>query len=99
MQFPPPEIGKQYAVLLSIHAGSSNTKISYCLSVNLRTVQRIQKELNEFNGGYKGTVAQKPCSDYSDKKRTKFVCEIQALMNNDPSKLIPGMWECLSFFY
>ena len=32
---------KWYAVLLGNHAGSSNTKISEYLGVNLKTVQKI----------------------------------------------------------
>ena len=38
------------------------------LSVNLRIVQRIQKELDESNGDYEAMAAQKPFFDRSDKK-------------------------------
>ena len=37
-----------------------------CLGVNLRTVQRIQKELNESSGDYEDTITWKPHSDRSD---------------------------------
>ena len=49
-------------------------------------MQRIRKGLNESNGDYEGTAAK---NSHSDEKRTsEFVGEIQARMNNDPSKLI-----------
>ena len=53
IQFTHPEIWKQYAVLLA------DIMISDCLSVSLRTVQRIQKDLDEFNDDYEGAAAQK----------------------------------------
>ena len=56
-QFTPPEIWKQHAGLLGIHVRSSYTKISECLDVNLRTVRKIRKELDESNGDYEGTAA------------------------------------------
>ena len=64
-------------------------KISQCLGVNLRTVQRIQKELDESNGDYKDMAAWKLHFDHSDEKITpEFVGEIQAIIDNDPSKSI-----------
>ena len=67
-QFTPSEIWKPHAELLVIHTKSSNMNISKCLSVNLKTMQRIQKELDESTGDYEGTAAQKPHSNCSDKK-------------------------------
>ena len=55
-------------------------------------MQKIWKELDEFNGDYGGMAAQKPHSDHSDKKRTpKFVGEIQAIIDNDPSESIKSV--------
>ena len=68
------------------HAGSSNTKISQYLSVNLRTVQRILKDLDESNSNYKYSNLE--ASLWLFKKRTKFIGGIQAMIDNDPSKLI-----------
>ena len=42
-------------------------KISECLGVNLRTVQRIRKELDEADGNYNGMANKKPHFDCSDK--------------------------------
>ena len=70
-QFTPPDIWKQQTVLLVIYAESSNTKISECLGVTLRRMYRIWKELDEYNGDYKGTAAWKPHSNHSSKKRTQ----------------------------
>ena len=36
MLLPPPEIWKRHAVLVDIYTGSDNTKISECLSNNLK---------------------------------------------------------------
>ena len=48
--------------------------------------------MDESSGDYKGTAAQKPLSDCSDKKRTlKFVCVVQARIVNDPSKSIKSI--------
>lgn len=44
----------QALLLLAICARSSNMKISECLGVNLRIVQRIRKKLDESNGNYEG---------------------------------------------
>ena len=57
MQFIPPQIWKQHAVVHIIHAGSPNKNISEYLGVNLKAVQRFQKEFCESNGDYEGTVA------------------------------------------
>ena len=54
-------------MLFGIHVRRPNIKTSECLGVNLKTVQRIQKELDESNGDYKSMVAQKP---HSDKKKS-----------------------------
>ena len=52
-------------------------------------MKRIWKELDESNGDYKGTAAEKPHSDHSDNKRTpKFIAEIQAMIDNHPCKSI-----------
>lgn len=86
-QFVPPQIWTRHGVLLGIRAGSSNKNISECLGVNLRTVQRIRKDFDESNGDYEGAAARKTHSARSDKKRTpEFVGEIQAMIDNDPSK-------------
>ena len=85
MQFTPPEIWKEHSVLLGIHTESSNTKISECLRVNLRTIQRIQKVLDESNGNYEGTAAQKPHSD-EKKKTLPNLLEIQ--INKNPNMSI-----------
>ena len=62
-------------------------KILECLGVNLRTLQRIRKELDESNSDYEGAESRKPYSDGSDKNRTtEFVGEIQVIIDNDPSK-------------
>ena len=67
----PPQIWKQHAIQLHIHARSYNTKIFKCLGANLRTVQRIvQKELDESNEDYESIAALKPCSDCTETKRT-----------------------------
>ena len=58
-----------------------------CLRVNFRTVQRIQKELDEFNGDYEGTAAQKPHWSFYQ-ETLKFVDEIQAIINNDTNKSV-----------
>ena len=88
-QFILPEIWKRYAVVLSIHAGSSNTKISQYLAVNQRTVQKIQKDLDESNSDYEGTAAWKPYTDSSDQMRIPgFVSEIQTGIDKYPSKWI-----------
>ena len=63
-------------------------KISLSLGVNLRTAKWTWKELDKFNGDYKGTTAQKFHSDHFDLKRTKFLGEIQAIISNNPSCLI-----------
>ena len=88
-QFTTPEIWKRHAVLFGIQAGSSHTKISECLDVNLRTEQSSRKELDESNGNDEGMAARKPYSDRPDKKRIpEFVGEIQAMINNNPSKSV-----------
>ena len=48
---------QQHAVLLDIHTGHANIKISECLGVNLKTVLRIFKKLNESNQDYEGMAA------------------------------------------
>ena len=59
------------------------------LSIGLRTVQKIPKQLNKSNGDYKGTAAQKLPSNRSDKKRIpKFIGEILVMIHNDPNKSI-----------
>ena len=96
-QFTHPEIWKQHAVLLAIHARSSNAMISDCLGISLRTVQRIQKDLDEFNDDYKGAAAQKRWVSSMVIMKVqqlgnftlillikihKFVSEIQAMFNS-----------------
>ena len=52
----------------------------------MRTVQKIQKELNESNCDYEITAAQKLHPDGSDEKRTSdFIVGIHAMINNDPN--------------
>ena len=67
-----------------IYDGSASTKISRCLSVNLKAFQRIQKELYESNCNYESTESQKPYSDHPVEKRTlTYFAE-----NIDPSNSI-----------
>ena len=61
---------RQHALLLDSHEGSSNLKISQCLDVILKAMQKIRKDLDVSNSDYEGTEAPKPHSDCSDKKRT-----------------------------
>ena len=92
MQFTLQEFLKRHAGLFGIHYGTSNTNVLECLDVNLRTVLRIRKKLDESNGDYKATAAWKPHSDCSDKERTpKFVGKIQIMIDYDPSKLIRSL--------
>ena len=46
MQFLPLEIRKQHTVLFGIHAKSTNTKISECLGVNLKTEENQTPSLH-----------------------------------------------------
>ena len=53
------------------------------LGVNLRTVQKIRKELDESNGDYEGRAARKPHCDRSNMKRTAgFLGEIEGMIDN-----------------
>ena len=64
-------------------------KISKRLGVNLGIVEKIPKELDESNGDYEGMTVLKPHSDRSDNKTTlEYLGEIQAMIDNDPSKSI-----------
>ena len=68
MKFSSHYINKQFKKCVY------TTKISGCLGANLRTVQRIGKELNESNGGWLHF-------DRSDIKRTTdFLGEIQYMI-------------------
>ena len=88
-QFTPLKIWKLYAILHGIHFGSPDMKISRCLGVNMRTMQRIWKEMDEFNGCYENMLVEKSHFDRSDKKITPgFVCKIQSMIDNDHRKLI-----------
>ena len=58
------------------------------LGVNIKTVQRIWKKLNESNGDYEGATAWKLYSDCSDKKTPEFLDKIQTLIEHDTSKWI-----------
>ena len=63
-------------------------KILDCLGVNLGRVQMIRKELDEFNGDYKGIADWKSHYDRTDKKRApEFVGEIKAMIDNDHHEL------------
>ena len=73
---------------VTIHARSSNTKISQCFCISLRTVQRIPKELEESNSDYECTTARKPHSNHSEKRTPKYVDEIQTMIDNNPRELI-----------
>lgn len=53
-QFTLQKIWKRHAEKLGILTGISNKNISECLSIKLRTVQRILKKFDESNGDYKG---------------------------------------------
>ena len=76
-------------------------KTSQCLCINLGTVQRIRKELDESTGDYERTASRKSLSGRFDKKRTpEFVGKIQVMIYNDPSKLIRPIdrtWKSLCF--
>ena len=68
---------------------SSTMNISECLSVNLRTKQKIRKEFDDSNADYEGTITWKPLYDPSEKKRTsEFVEEIHAMKDNNCIKSI-----------
>ena len=56
-QLSHPDFCYLPAVLLDIHTGSYNTKISVGLSVNMRTMQRTRKELDEAHSDYEDTAA------------------------------------------
>lgn len=66
-QFSIPDIWKRYAELLNIRVGNSNTNVSRCLGINLRTVQGIRKGLYESSADYEGRAARKTHSDRFDK--------------------------------
>ena len=53
------------------HTRRSNMKISECFSVNLKTVQRIWKELDEFN---------------CEKRTPRSIGKLQAMIDNYPSE-------------
>ena len=77
---------------LAFKIGSSNAKISECMDLSLGSVKKIRKELNESNGDYEGTAAQKPHSVRSEKKRAlKFLGETQVMIDNDHSKSIRSL--------
>ena len=89
MQFTSPEILETICCTIWHSWQSSNTKTSDSLGIDLRTNQRIQKELDKSNGDYEGTALQKPHSDHSYEKKTlEFVAEIQAIINNNLSKSV-----------
>ena len=52
--------------------------------IDLRTVQRIRKELDESNDDDKGTAARKPHSG-KKKRIPEFLAEIQAIIDDDSS--------------
>ena len=53
-------------------------KISEYLSISLKRVKKIRKELDESNRNYEGMAALKSHSDHSDWKRTtESLSEIQ----------------------
>ena len=88
MQLTPPEIWKWHAVLLlSIHAVSFKTNILECLGVNLKTVQRIQKQLDKSNGFYECTAVCKPHFDCSYEKTLIFVDVFYAMIDKNPRAL------------
>ena len=77
-------------ILLDIHTGGSNMKISQCLDVKLMTVLKIRKTLRDSSGHYEVMVARNPYSDRSDKKRTcEFLGGILVMIDNDPIKSDP----------
>ena len=78
-QFVPPQTWTRHAVLPGIRTRSPNRNISECLGVNLRTVQRIQKELGESNADNEGTAARKTHS------APEFVGDIKIMIDNEPS--------------
>ena len=97
---PLEKFRKRYAVLFGIHSTSYNTKISQCSSVNLKTMQRIRKELDGFNGDYEGTTVW---------RLIVLIRELPNLFNHVRPWLTtipvsqPGsylrIWECLSFLF
>ena len=66
-----------------ILVGSSNAKISECLCINLSTLYRIWKELDESNGEYEVMAARKPNFNRSKKWTPKIVDEIQVIIDNE----------------
>ena len=57
----------------------------------------LEKELEESNSDYRGTAAWKHQFDCSDNKRIhKFVCAIQLMIDNDPSKSIRSIAKDMS---
>ena len=72
---------------VAFYVGIFITKISDCLCVNLRTLQRIRKQSNESNDDYEGTPAQNPHSDRSNEDRIpEFFGVIQSMIDNDSRK-------------
>ena len=60
-------------------------KISESFGVDLLTVQKFRKELDESKSDYEGTAAWKLHFDSSVKKRAlEFVGMIQAIIDNNP---------------
>ena len=55
-QFVPPEIWTRHAALPGIRGEYYYKNILVCLDVNLRTVQRVRKELGVSNGDYELTL-------------------------------------------
>ena len=64
-------------------------RVQTSFGVNLKTVRRIQKDLDDSYRDYECRVVWQPHSNRSDKKRSpQFVGEIPVIIDNNPSKSI-----------
>ena len=95
MQFTPPEIRKQHTILLGIYSGCSNTKISQCLTVDLKTVQKMWKELNKSNGDYKGTTTWE--FHFDNKRTSEFLGKISTMIDSKSIRSIARDMEMSAF--
>ena len=100
-KIPFPEIWKRHTVLV-IKNGSTYTKISQCLVINLRIEQRIQKDLDESYANDDDTTARKLQMIVLIKKTPEFVSVIQASIGKNPSQsiiIIARDLRCVRVYY
>ena len=73
---------------IGIHTGS------FSLGVSLKTMQKIQKELDGPNVYNESMATWTLHSDHSSKRNPGFVAEIQTMTDNNPSKSVkPIAWD------